>query len=113
MIVDARGAIPPSPERSAAVDRVMPRNRQQPCLEARIASETVKPRVRGDERLLRDVLGVGRRPERRERGAIYRCLVPVHELSESGRVPVPGAGEQVGVAHTINRQSERAAGWWN
>jgi hypothetical protein len=48
---DACDAAPP-------IDRLAPRDRQQPCLEARVAAERVETPIRMDHRILGSILGV-------------------------------------------------------
>ena len=89
----------------------MPRDRQQPGLEARVAAEAVEAAERQQKRVLRGVFRVRVRSQRREGGAIDRRPMPIDQLAEGGRVPLPGPRDQVDIAHTDCRHTGGVAGW--
>jgi hypothetical protein len=37
--------------------------------------------------------------------------MPIHEISESGVIPGPGARHQLGIGHTTSRHGEDEDGW--
>ena len=83
----------------AVIDRLVPCDGQQPGLEARLAAERLEPPERHQKRVLRGVLRLRMRAERREGGPIHRHPVPFDQLAKGGRVPLPGPRDQVDVAH--------------
>jgi len=91
---------PDAAEAAPPVDRLVPCDRQQPCLETRLAAKTVQPAEGEQERILRGVFRIRRRSQRRQRRAIDRRPMPLHELAERGRIALPGSGYQVGIGHT-------------
>ena len=96
---------------SSSVDRLIPCDRQQPCLEARIPAKAGEAAIRQQKRVLRGVFRVGRRAQRGQRRAIDRRAMPIHELAERGRVALPGPRDQVDIAHTDCRHCRAARGW--
>jgi len=89
----------------------MPRDRQQPGLEAGVSPEAVEAAPGEDERVLRGILGFGVRPEGGQRGPIHSGPMPIDEIPEGGVIPVPGARHQLGIGHTASRHTEWTDGW--
>jgi hypothetical protein len=89
----------------------MPRDGQQPGLEARVAAEAVEAPERQQKGVLCRVLRVRVGTQGRERGAIDRRPMPFDQLAKGGRVPLPGPRDQVDIAHTDCRHRRGFGGW--
>jgi hypothetical protein len=111
-----RHALPP-------VDRLPPRDREQPRLERRLAAESLQLLERRHERVLRHLVGLGRRSDRRKGGPEHRPPVPFDQRPEGLDVPVLGAPNErqivgnhflrygLSKGHTVSRGLRRHAGW--
>ena len=112
LLILRRDHPPPDAAQTAPViDGLVPRDGQQPGLEARVAAEGVEPPERHQKRVLRGIFRVRMRAQRREGGPIDRRPVPFDQLAKGGRVPLPGPRDQVDVAHTDCRHTGGVAGW--
>src|SRR5687767_1049803 len=83
-------ALAPSCDPAAAVDRVVPGDREQPCLETRVAAERAEPPIRADECILGGIFRLRRGADRRQRRPVDRGLVPGHQLAERLLIALPG-----------------------
>ena len=102
-------SLPPARRRAPAIDSLVPRDREQPCLEARRAPEALEPPVRQQKRLLRHIVGIGCRAGGREGGPVNGGLMPDDQLAECGGVAFAGSGDQVVVGHSVS--SGAGNGW--
>ena len=92
-VVRDRHAQPPG-DAAAAVQRLAPGDGQQPGAEGGLAAEALQLLVDGNERFLRDILGVLGRAERGKGGAVDRAAVALDELAEGLVVAGLGAANQ-------------------
>jgi hypothetical protein len=115
----SHGKAKPSRDALAAIDRLAPGNGQKPCAELRIPSEGSEFAIRGDERLLCDIIGLGGGAYTRQSRSEDRTSVPFDEfaeridvasLRETHKVQVGGRGG-LGSCHTICRLFHIWPGW--
>ena len=102
---------PPAGDDAAAIDRLVPRDCQQPGFEAGVAAEACQPLIRHQECFLRGVFSIGVRCERGARGTIYRHAMSIDELPKGRRIALERACHQVSIAHTNCRHTRGARGW--
>ena len=103
-------APPPACARAPAVDRLVPCDREEPCPETRRFPETPKLCEGPQERFLRHVVRIGRRPGGRQRRAEHGRLMPEDQLAECRGVTLAGSGDQFVVGHSDSRHCGRT-GW--
>jgi hypothetical protein len=95
-------ALQPAARCPMMADGVITRDRDEPGLDRRGASKVFEMLVGLQPRLLRDVLGIGRRSDNRQRRAIERQVIAGDELTKRRPIAESNPRDKVEIRHQFS-----------